>query len=163
MCPIACTEGLVALIRHFPEGRSPAVDAVLKHCTEGLTASSALEPSSSPRSRVARTFPPTVWRPYRKGTTIGCTASNFSPRSFTPIMPWSRPKSPAVKRSVPSSFQPGCRETRLKKSAMVRVSTGSSGKWARPRCRRARSNTTAHCATPSAPRTGEWPTWWALC
>lgn len=32
MCPIACIEGLIALIRHFPEGRSPAVDAVLKHC-----------------------------------------------------------------------------------------------------------------------------------
>ena len=36
MCPIACTEGLVALIRHFPEGLSPAVDSVLKHCTDGV-------------------------------------------------------------------------------------------------------------------------------
>ena len=36
MCPIACTEGLVALIRHFPEDRSAALEAVLTHCTEGI-------------------------------------------------------------------------------------------------------------------------------
>lgn len=36
MCPITCTEGLVALIRQFPEDHTPAVKAILKHCTEGL-------------------------------------------------------------------------------------------------------------------------------
>jgi alkylation response protein AidB-like acyl-CoA dehydrogenase len=36
MCPIACTEGLVALIRHFPEDRSAAVESVLTHCSEGI-------------------------------------------------------------------------------------------------------------------------------
>jgi alkylation response protein AidB-like acyl-CoA dehydrogenase len=36
MCPIACTEGLIALIRQFPEDHTPDVTAVLEHCTEGL-------------------------------------------------------------------------------------------------------------------------------
>jgi alkylation response protein AidB-like acyl-CoA dehydrogenase len=36
MCPITCTEGLVALIRHFPEDHIPDVKAILKHCTEGV-------------------------------------------------------------------------------------------------------------------------------
>ena len=36
MCPITCTEGLVALIKHFPEDQIPEVKAMLKHCTEGL-------------------------------------------------------------------------------------------------------------------------------
>jgi alkylation response protein AidB-like acyl-CoA dehydrogenase len=36
MCPIACTEGLVALIRQFPEDQAPEVKAVLEHCTEGI-------------------------------------------------------------------------------------------------------------------------------
>ncbi|MGD9307973.1 MAG: acyl-CoA dehydrogenase family protein [Desulfosarcina sp.] len=36
MCPIACTEGLVALIQQFPEDQTPAVKAILNHCTEGI-------------------------------------------------------------------------------------------------------------------------------
>ena len=36
MCPIACTEGLVALMRHFPEDHTPQVRAILEHCTEGV-------------------------------------------------------------------------------------------------------------------------------
>ncbi|UCH22653.1 MAG: acyl-CoA dehydrogenase family protein [Deltaproteobacteria bacterium] len=36
MCPIACTEGLVALIKQFPEDHTPEVKAILDHCTEGL-------------------------------------------------------------------------------------------------------------------------------
>jgi alkylation response protein AidB-like acyl-CoA dehydrogenase len=35
MCPIACTEGLVALTQEFPEDHSPEVTAILEHCTEG--------------------------------------------------------------------------------------------------------------------------------
>jgi alkylation response protein AidB-like acyl-CoA dehydrogenase len=36
MCPITCTEGLVALIRQFPEDHTPEVKAILKHCTDGI-------------------------------------------------------------------------------------------------------------------------------
>ena len=36
MCPITCTEGLVALIQQFPEDHTPEVKAILKHCTEGV-------------------------------------------------------------------------------------------------------------------------------
>lgn len=36
MCPITCTEGLVALIQQFPEDHTPEVKAILKHCTEGI-------------------------------------------------------------------------------------------------------------------------------
>jgi alkylation response protein AidB-like acyl-CoA dehydrogenase len=36
MCPLTCTEGLVALIRQFPEDHTPEVAAILKHCTEGV-------------------------------------------------------------------------------------------------------------------------------
>lgn len=36
MCPIACTEGLVALMKAFPEDHTPEVKAILEHCTEGL-------------------------------------------------------------------------------------------------------------------------------
>ncbi|MEJ2640732.1 MAG: acyl-CoA dehydrogenase family protein [Desulfosarcinaceae bacterium] len=36
MCPITCTEGLVALIRQFPEDHSPQVTAILHHCTDGI-------------------------------------------------------------------------------------------------------------------------------
>ncbi|ADK83877.1 acyl-CoA dehydrogenase domain protein [Desulfarculus baarsii DSM 2075] len=36
MCPIACTEGLVALADQFPEGRHPAVQRILDHCKEGF-------------------------------------------------------------------------------------------------------------------------------
>ena len=35
MCPITCTEGLVALIHQFPEDHVPEVQDILKHCTEG--------------------------------------------------------------------------------------------------------------------------------
>jgi alkylation response protein AidB-like acyl-CoA dehydrogenase len=36
MCPMTCTEGLVALIRQFPEDHTPEIKAILKHCTEGV-------------------------------------------------------------------------------------------------------------------------------
>jgi len=36
MCPITCTEGLVALIQQFPEDHTPEVKAILKHCSEGF-------------------------------------------------------------------------------------------------------------------------------
>jgi alkylation response protein AidB-like acyl-CoA dehydrogenase len=36
MCPITCTEGLVALIKQFPEDHTPEIKAILEHCTEGL-------------------------------------------------------------------------------------------------------------------------------
>jgi alkylation response protein AidB-like acyl-CoA dehydrogenase len=36
MCPITCTEGLVALIQQFTADHTPAVKAILEHCTEGL-------------------------------------------------------------------------------------------------------------------------------
>jgi alkylation response protein AidB-like acyl-CoA dehydrogenase len=36
MCPIACTEGLIALIRQFPDHGRPEVDRILRHCQEGL-------------------------------------------------------------------------------------------------------------------------------
>jgi alkylation response protein AidB-like acyl-CoA dehydrogenase len=35
MCPITCTEGLVALIKQFPEDHIPEVKAILEHCTQG--------------------------------------------------------------------------------------------------------------------------------
>jgi alkylation response protein AidB-like acyl-CoA dehydrogenase len=36
MCPITCTEGLVALIKQFPEDHTPEVKAILEHCTQGI-------------------------------------------------------------------------------------------------------------------------------
>ncbi|MBI5248687.1 MAG: acyl-CoA dehydrogenase family protein [Desulfomonile tiedjei] len=36
MCPTACTEGLIALIQEFPEGRHPELSKILLHCTEGI-------------------------------------------------------------------------------------------------------------------------------
>jgi alkylation response protein AidB-like acyl-CoA dehydrogenase len=36
MCPIACTEGLVTLIKEFPEDHTPEVKTMLEHCTEGF-------------------------------------------------------------------------------------------------------------------------------
>lgn len=36
MCPVACTEGLVGLIKQFPEDHTPEVKAILEHCTEGV-------------------------------------------------------------------------------------------------------------------------------
>ena len=36
MCPITCTEGLVALIKQFPEDHTPDVKAILEHCAEGV-------------------------------------------------------------------------------------------------------------------------------
>lgn len=36
MCPIACTEGLIALIRQHPESQTDAVKAILDHCSEGV-------------------------------------------------------------------------------------------------------------------------------
>ncbi|MFH1139968.1 MAG: acyl-CoA dehydrogenase family protein [Pseudomonadota bacterium] len=36
MCPIACTEGLIALIEQFPDHGRPELDRILRHCKEGL-------------------------------------------------------------------------------------------------------------------------------
>lgn len=36
MCPIACTEGLIALIEEFPEGRQTELERILQHCKEGI-------------------------------------------------------------------------------------------------------------------------------
>jgi alkylation response protein AidB-like acyl-CoA dehydrogenase len=36
MCPITCTEGLVALIKQYPEDHTSVVKAILKHCTDGF-------------------------------------------------------------------------------------------------------------------------------
>jgi alkylation response protein AidB-like acyl-CoA dehydrogenase len=36
MCPLACTEGLIALIEAFPNNRHPALDNILRHCKEGI-------------------------------------------------------------------------------------------------------------------------------
>jgi len=35
LCPIACTEGLIALMEAFPENRHPEVARILEHCKEG--------------------------------------------------------------------------------------------------------------------------------
>ncbi|WP_027718915.1 acyl-CoA dehydrogenase family protein [Desulfovirgula thermocuniculi] len=36
LCPIACTEGLIALIEHFPDHGYPELDFILRHCREGI-------------------------------------------------------------------------------------------------------------------------------
>ncbi|MBA4496026.1 acyl-CoA dehydrogenase family protein [Paenactinomyces guangxiensis] len=36
MCPLACTEGLIALIEHFPEDQTPELEHILAHCKEGI-------------------------------------------------------------------------------------------------------------------------------
>jgi len=36
LCPIACTEGLIALIEAFPENRHPEVERIFAHCKEGI-------------------------------------------------------------------------------------------------------------------------------
>lgn len=35
-CPLACTEGLVALIEHYPDHGVPELDGILRHCKEGI-------------------------------------------------------------------------------------------------------------------------------
>ena len=39
MCPIACTEGLVALIEQFPDHGRPELAEILRHCKEGIDGS----------------------------------------------------------------------------------------------------------------------------
>jgi alkylation response protein AidB-like acyl-CoA dehydrogenase len=36
VCPLACTEGLIALIEEFPENRHPELERILAHCKEGI-------------------------------------------------------------------------------------------------------------------------------
>jgi len=36
MCPITCTEGMLSLIRQFPDDHIPEVKAILDHCTRGV-------------------------------------------------------------------------------------------------------------------------------
>ncbi|MCL5124118.1 MAG: acyl-CoA dehydrogenase [Deltaproteobacteria bacterium] len=36
MCPMVCTEGLIALIDEFPEDRHPDLSRILEHCKEGI-------------------------------------------------------------------------------------------------------------------------------
>jgi alkylation response protein AidB-like acyl-CoA dehydrogenase len=36
ICPIACTEGLIALIDHYPDSRVPELNNILLHCKEGI-------------------------------------------------------------------------------------------------------------------------------
>lgn len=36
VCPLACTEGLIALIEEFPEDRHPELSRILDHCSEGV-------------------------------------------------------------------------------------------------------------------------------
>ncbi|WP_347489572.1 acyl-CoA dehydrogenase family protein [Desulfoscipio sp. XC116] len=36
MCPLACTEGLIALIEHYPDHGIPELGKILQHCKEGI-------------------------------------------------------------------------------------------------------------------------------
>lgn len=36
LCPIACTEGLIALVEHYPDHGSPELAGILRHCKEGM-------------------------------------------------------------------------------------------------------------------------------
>ena len=36
MCPITCTEGLVALIKQYPEDQPTEIKSILEHCTDGV-------------------------------------------------------------------------------------------------------------------------------
>lgn len=36
MCPVACTEGLIALINYYPDHGFPELDHIYRHCKEGL-------------------------------------------------------------------------------------------------------------------------------
>jgi len=36
LCPMACTEGLIAMIEAFPEDRRPELERILRHCKEGI-------------------------------------------------------------------------------------------------------------------------------
>ncbi|HOB28427.1 MAG: acyl-CoA dehydrogenase family protein [Dethiobacteria bacterium] len=36
MCPVACTEGLIALINYYPDHGLPELDRIYQHCKEGL-------------------------------------------------------------------------------------------------------------------------------
>lgn len=36
LCPIACTEGLISLIEHYPDPNIPELEEILLHCKEGI-------------------------------------------------------------------------------------------------------------------------------
>ncbi|MCL6612739.1 MAG: hypothetical protein K6T66_14480 [Peptococcaceae bacterium] len=36
LCPVACTEGLIALIEYYPDHGTPELDRILAHCKEGI-------------------------------------------------------------------------------------------------------------------------------
>lgn len=36
LCPVACTEGLIALIEAFPEDKGKELERILRHCKEGI-------------------------------------------------------------------------------------------------------------------------------
>ena len=36
MCPLACTEGLIVLLKYYPDHDTPELDQILLHCKEGI-------------------------------------------------------------------------------------------------------------------------------
>ncbi|HQE10395.1 MAG TPA: acyl-CoA dehydrogenase family protein [Bacillota bacterium] len=42
MCPVACTEGLIALINYYPDHGFPELDHIYRHCKEGLNGDFAI-------------------------------------------------------------------------------------------------------------------------
>ena len=85
MCPIACTEGLVALIKQFPEDHTSDVKAILDHCTDGANNEFGIGAQFVSEIQGGSDIPANLMEVVWKVTVIGFTVPSFSPRQYTPI------------------------------------------------------------------------------
>jgi alkylation response protein AidB-like acyl-CoA dehydrogenase len=83
MCPIACTDGLIALIEQFPDPSVPELALVLQHCKEGIDGDFGIGAqymseiqggSDIPANRVEAVRDGNVWRLY--GNKFFCSATH---------------------------------------------------------------------------------------
>jgi hypothetical protein len=102
MCPITCTEGLVALIKQFPEDHTPDVKAILEHCTEGVNSEFGIGAQFVSEIQGGSDIPSNLLEAVPEGNRYRLYAPNFSPRLSTPIMLWSQPRSQVARMWVPS-------------------------------------------------------------
>jgi len=162
MCPITCTEGLVALIQQFPEDHTPEVKAILKHCTEGFNGEFGIGAQFMSEIQGGSDIPSNLLEAVPEGNRYRLYGSKFFTSAIHADYAVVTAKI-SGSEDVGSFIVPaGCQGTRKKRSAITFASTVSNGRWARQKCQQPSWSTTALYATLLVPRIGVSPTWLAL-
>ncbi|MCM2534677.1 hypothetical protein NDK43_22905 [Neobacillus pocheonensis] len=77
-CPIAFTDGLIALLEHFRDERSPELERILEHSKEGIDGEFAIGPQIMSEIQGGSNIPLMFWQLFQMAAILDSMEINFS-------------------------------------------------------------------------------------